>query len=145
MLNNERFLVPEAAFHPSDVGLDQGGLAQAAMEAVAELHPALRPLVVANVICVGGLAACPGLEPRLHAELRACMPAAMEVCMMAIRIGTIQSESTHFPVMHVHTGPVLQPCTCIAYSDHLYSVHLQALCSADLKTSAKHPNVQHCG
>ena len=28
MLNNERFLVPELAFSPSDIGLKQGGIAQ---------------------------------------------------------------------------------------------------------------------
>ena len=29
-LNNERFLVPELAFSPSDIGLKQGGIAQQA-------------------------------------------------------------------------------------------------------------------
>jgi len=77
-LGNERFMVPEVAFRPSDLGVAQGGLAQAAAEAAAAAHPDLRPLLLRNVVAVGGLARCPGFAARLAAELRALVPDELE-------------------------------------------------------------------
>lgn len=73
-LNSERFMVPEALFHPPGIGLEQAGVAEAAAEAVAAVHPHLRPLLCANVLLVGGTAACPGFADRLRAELRPLLP-----------------------------------------------------------------------
>ena len=78
VLGNERFMVPELAFRPSDIGVAQGGIAQAAAEAAAAVHPDLRPLLLANVVAVGGLARCPGFAARLQAELRPLVPDELE-------------------------------------------------------------------
>jgi len=77
-LGNERFMVPEVAFRPSDLGVAQGGIAQAAAAAAAAAHPDLRPLLLRNVVAVGGLARCPGFAARLAAELRALVPDELE-------------------------------------------------------------------
>lgn len=53
-LNNERFMVPEALFRPSDIGLQQAGVAEVVQQAVAALHPALQPLMYSNVLLTGG-------------------------------------------------------------------------------------------
>jgi actin-related protein 6 len=77
-LNNERFMVPEAVFTPPDLGLRQGGLAQAVTDAILASPPALHPLLFSNVLCTGGLAACAGFRERLTADLRALAPDDME-------------------------------------------------------------------
>ena len=79
MLNNERFMVPEVLFQPSDIGLQQGGLAQTIVEAVEATHPDLHPLLYSNVVCTGGCATCPGFQQRLYSALRALVPDDYEV------------------------------------------------------------------
>ncbi|MEW5319043.1 MAG: hypothetical protein WDW38_010219 [Sanguina aurantia] len=73
-LNNERFMVPEVLFNPSDIGLYQAGLAEAVALAVRAVHPAMQPLVTENVLLTGGLACCPGLLERFKTELRPQLP-----------------------------------------------------------------------
>ena len=74
-------MVPEALFHPSDAGLDQGGLAEAVAAAAAAAPPRLRPLLLSNILLAGGGAACPGLEARLAADVRPLLPDDIEVCV----------------------------------------------------------------
>lgn len=78
-LGNERFMVPELIFHPSDVGMNQAGLAQTLLQAADALHPDLRPLLLSNIVCTGGTAKCPGFPERLAAEVRALVPAHYQV------------------------------------------------------------------
>lgn len=73
-VNNERFMVPEALFHPADIGMDEAGLAEAVAAAVAACHPHLHGLLWSNVVVAGGTAACPGFRDRLEAELRPLVP-----------------------------------------------------------------------
>lgn len=83
-LNNERFMVPEVLFQPSDIGLQQGGLAQTIAEAVEATHLDLHPLLYSNIVCTGGCATCPGFQQRLYSELRALVPDEYEVCSCII-------------------------------------------------------------
>lgn len=78
-LNNERFMVPEVLFQPSDIGLQQGGIPQAIMEAIEAVPPDLQPLLYSNVVCTGGCATCPGFQRRLYNELRPLVPDDYEV------------------------------------------------------------------
>ncbi len=78
-LNNERFMVPEVLFQPTDIGLQQAGLPQAIAEAVEATPPDLHPLLYSNVLCTGGCATCPGFQDRLYNELRALVPDDFEV------------------------------------------------------------------
>ncbi|KAJ2785288.1 Actin- protein 6 [Coemansia javaensis] len=78
-LGNERFAVPEALFHPSDVGLAQGGVHHAVAQAIAACDEALRPVLCANVVLVGGSAALPGLRERLEREVQALVPHRVRV------------------------------------------------------------------
>mmetsp|Transcript_11212 Transcript_11212/g.30563 ORF Transcript_11212/g.30563 Transcript_11212/m.30563 type:complete len:204 (+) Transcript_11212:1122-1733(+) len=73
-LNNERFMVPEVLFHPSDIGLMQAGVAEAVVQAVQSVHASLHPLLYNNVILTGGMAGCPGFCERFNAELRPLVP-----------------------------------------------------------------------
>lgn len=79
LLNNERFMVPEVLFQPSDIGLQQAGLAQTIVDAVEAAHPDLHPLLYSNVLCTGGSARCPGFAERLYKDLRPLVPDDIEV------------------------------------------------------------------
>ncbi len=46
-------MVPEALFHPSDVGLNQAGVAQTIVQAVEATHPHLHALLYANILLTG--------------------------------------------------------------------------------------------
>lgn len=78
-LNNERFLVPELLFSPSNVGLHQAGLAEAVLLSANKCHPDLRPLLLSNVLCCGGMFKCPGFMSRMSADVRAIVPSRYEV------------------------------------------------------------------
>jgi actin-related protein 6 len=73
-LTNERFLTPEVLFSPPDIGLNQRGLPQTALDAVSACPPFLQRPLLANVVLSGGLAALPGLEMRFARELRSLTP-----------------------------------------------------------------------
>ena len=74
VVNNERFMVPELLFSPSDIGMEEAGLAEACVQAVGETHPNIHGLLYSNVLVIGGMAKCPGLQSRLYSELRPLVP-----------------------------------------------------------------------
>ena len=47
------WLQTQVVFHPSDIGVEQAGVAEAVVQAVQAVHPALRPLLFTNVILTG--------------------------------------------------------------------------------------------
>ena len=59
-------------FHPSDVGLQQAGVAEATAQAVEAVKrdARLKGLFYANVVLCGGCAALPGFKERFEHELR---------------------------------------------------------------------------
>uniref|UniRef100_A0A7S0UQK4 Uncharacterized protein n=1 Tax=Polytomella parva TaxID=51329 RepID=A0A7S0UQK4_9CHLO len=80
-LGSERFMVPEFLFRPSDMGMQQQGLAEGVMESVLACHAAIQPLLLSNVIVTGGVAKCPGFGSRLIRELRSLAPADYPVAL----------------------------------------------------------------
>ena len=52
-LCNERFMVPEALMQPTDIGVPQAGLPEAAAAAVAACSADVRALLWSNVVLVG--------------------------------------------------------------------------------------------
>ena len=79
-LESERFAVPEILFSPRDIGLQQAGVADLAVDAILsgcppELHQALS----SNVVICGGGAKLPGLEARLYSDLRTHIPGHLTV------------------------------------------------------------------
>jgi actin-related protein 6 len=73
-LGNERFAVPELFFHPTDIGIQEVGLAEAIMQSVNALPEALKVGMFANVVVVGGNSLIPGFVERLESDLRALVP-----------------------------------------------------------------------
>ncbi|KAL9097599.1 MAG: hypothetical protein Q9165_000496 [Trypethelium subeluteriae] len=74
-LGNERFVVPELLFTPSDIGMKQAGLPQMVIQSLEALPESLRPGMMANMVVVGGNAKIPGFMERLESELRSMIPA----------------------------------------------------------------------
>ncbi|KAF2236096.1 Actin/actin-like protein [Viridothelium virens] len=74
-LGNERFVVPELLFTPSDIGMKQAGLPEMVMQSLEALPETLRPGMMANMVVVGGNAKIPGFMERLESELRSMIPA----------------------------------------------------------------------
>jgi len=81
-LGNERFVVPELLFSPSDIGMSQAGLPEMVVQSLSSVPSGLWPVLLANVIVVGGNAKMPGFVERLQNELRALTPAD---CILRVR------------------------------------------------------------
>ena len=64
-LGTERFAVPELLFNPKDVGINQPGLPQTVMRSLSKVPTGLWPVMLANILVVGGNAKIEGLMGRL--------------------------------------------------------------------------------
>lgn len=73
-LNNERFSIPELLFHPSDVGIQQMGIAEAIIDACKACPEKTMGHLLPNIVVAGGCAAFPGMAKRLQNEVRALAP-----------------------------------------------------------------------
>ncbi|TDL17756.1 Actin/actin-like protein [Rickenella mellea] len=73
-MNNERFAVPELLFRPSEIGLDQGGIADTIARSIACLPEDLQGMFWANIGLVGGNVKFAGFRERLMSELRSLAP-----------------------------------------------------------------------
>lgn len=64
-LGNERFVVPELLFNPTDVGMKQAGLPETVLQSLSGVPPGVWPAMLANIIVVGGTAKLEGFMERL--------------------------------------------------------------------------------
>lgn len=104
LVNSERFMVPEALFNPSDIGIEQAGVCETAALAVRACHPVLRPLLTRNVLLMGGTAQCPGFGARVGRDLRPFIDADSDLAvnefaepqLAAWRGGSLLGSSGHY-------------------------------------------------
>uniref|UniRef100_A0A336LZW8 Actin-related protein 6 n=1 Tax=Culicoides sonorensis TaxID=179676 RepID=A0A336LZW8_CULSO len=73
-INNERFAIPEILFHPSDIGVNQMGIAEAAVHSINLCPEEIRPHLFANIVLCGGTSLFFGMRNRLTMEIRALTP-----------------------------------------------------------------------
>lgn len=73
-LRNERFVVPELLFNPSDIGIREPGLADVVMQSLSTLPVGLWPGMLANIVVVGGNAKFENFVQRLQMELLQRVP-----------------------------------------------------------------------
>jgi len=78
-MNNERIAVPEILFHPSDVGVQEMGLAEAIHLAVSLCAEDSQPHLYKNVVLTGGCSHFPGIRQRVEEELRRLVPDEFDV------------------------------------------------------------------
>ena len=74
VLANERFVVPELLFNPADVGLKQAGIVEGVIQSLELVPERLRPILLSNIVLVGGNAAIPGFKERFEIELGPLAP-----------------------------------------------------------------------
>ncbi|KAK3686850.1 Actin-related protein 5 [Vermiconidia calcicola] len=82
-LNVERIRAPEVVFQPSIAGVDQAGIVEIAEDIVMQRlsgHDA-RDAILKDVFLTGGYALFQGFEERLQRELRAVLPADVQMCV----------------------------------------------------------------
>ncbi|KAK3375912.1 actin family [Lasiosphaeria ovina] len=75
-LRNERFVVPEILFNPSDIGMRQPGLADIIMQSLSVLPIGIWPGLLANIVVVGGNSLIPNFIQRLQTEILKRVPDA---------------------------------------------------------------------
>jgi len=83
-MNNERFMVPEILFHPSDIGISQMGIPEAVVESVSSCEEGAQPWLYRNIVLTGGCAMFPGFRDRLEREVRKLAPGDMEVVVREV-------------------------------------------------------------
>lgn len=78
-LGNERFVVPELLFNPSDIGMRESGIPETVMQALQAVPMVFWQPLLANVLVVGGNSLIKGFVERVEAELAMLAPAEMVV------------------------------------------------------------------
>ncbi|PIC44147.1 hypothetical protein B9Z55_004615 [Caenorhabditis nigoni] len=79
VLGVERFATPEILFNPSDIDIDQCGVAEAVVESIFHCAEELRPSLAGNIIVVGGSTCFPGFRERLQKEVTSMLPAEYRI------------------------------------------------------------------
>lgn len=81
----ELIRVPEILFYPSDIGIDQAGIASVIVQSI-DLCPAdIQPLLYQQILLVGGNSKFPNFKDRLLAELRPIVPTHYPIHFCSIR------------------------------------------------------------
>lgn len=78
-LNNERFVVPEILFHPSDIGIKSMGIAEAVVKSIYSCPKEHQENLAKNIVLTGGNCKLPGFRDRMYAEIRSQLPYLWEV------------------------------------------------------------------
>ncbi|CAH2002584.1 unnamed protein product [Acanthoscelides obtectus] len=78
-LNNERFIVPEILFHPSDIGMKSMGIAEAVVKSILCCPKKYQQGLAKNVVVTGGNCNFKGFKERILAEVRSMLPHLWEV------------------------------------------------------------------
>ena len=64
-LGSQRIKVPELLFNPGDIGMKEGGIPEVVMQSLEAMPTSLWPVMLANIVVVGGNAKFPGFVERL--------------------------------------------------------------------------------
>uniref|UniRef100_A0A2L2YCC9 Actin-related protein 6 n=2 Tax=Parasteatoda tepidariorum TaxID=114398 RepID=A0A2L2YCC9_PARTP len=69
-MNNERFMVPEVLFNPSDVNIDEMGISEAIIHCIEATPEDVQPHLYKNILVTGGNASFPGFKERVYNDVR---------------------------------------------------------------------------
>ena len=83
VLGVERIATPEILFHPSDIGVEQMGMAEAITHSISLTPKELHPHLYANIVLTGGCALFCGFKGRVEEEVRKLCPSVYPVCVSA--------------------------------------------------------------
>ncbi|KAH8746312.1 Actin, gamma [Hyaloscypha sp. PMI_1271] len=82
-IGNERFRAPEAAFQPSVLGMESGGLHVTTFNSIMKCDVDLRRDLYGNIVLAGGNTMYPGISDRMQKEITALAPNSMRVKIIA--------------------------------------------------------------
>ena len=74
ILSNERISIPEILFSPSNVGIDQMGIAEAIVHSISSTPSEMHPHLYSNIILTGGNCMFRGFKSRIEADVRKMSP-----------------------------------------------------------------------
>lgn len=74
ILSNERISIPELLFNPSNVGINQMGLAEAIVHSVSSTPSEMHAHLYSNIVLTGGNCLFPGFKPRVENDVRKLSP-----------------------------------------------------------------------
>lgn len=66
VMNNERIIVPELLFTPSDIGINQAGIGEAVFQSVESCVQEMHALLYSNILVIGGNTLFPNYVKRLY-------------------------------------------------------------------------------
>ncbi|GFR07838.1 actin-related protein 6 [Trichonephila clavata] len=78
-MNNERFMVPEILFHPSDVNIREMGISEAIVHVIESCPEEIQPHLYKNIVLTGGNACFPGFKDRVYNDVRCEAPSLCDV------------------------------------------------------------------
>ena len=73
-LKDELFAIPETFFHPEIANILKPGIIETILECLSMLPEAVQPLMVSNMVCIGGNFNLPNFSQRLVSELQRQLP-----------------------------------------------------------------------
>jgi len=79
VMNNERIIVPELLFTPSDIGINQAGIGEAVFQSVESCVQEMHALLYSNILVIGGNTLFPNYVKRLFKEVRRLSPSCYNV------------------------------------------------------------------
>lgn len=74
ILSNERISIPELLFTPSNVGINQMGIAEAIVHSISLTPSEMHPHLYSNIILTGGNCLFGGFKSRVQADVRKLTP-----------------------------------------------------------------------
>ncbi|XP_031574279.1 actin-related protein 6-like [Actinia tenebrosa] len=80
-MNNERFSVPEILFHPSDIGIQEMGIAEAVIHSMSAIPLDMQPHFYMNILLTGGCSLFPGFKERVFQDVRSLAPCDFDVAV----------------------------------------------------------------
>jgi len=78
-LSVERFAIPEVLFRPSDIGIEQLGIAETIVQSIEACESMYRPALYQNIVLTGGSAKIPNIKARLEQDLRGLAPSNVNI------------------------------------------------------------------
>ena len=130
-LANERFSVPEILFHPSDVGIDQMGIAECIVQSISKTPPEMHPHLYSNIVLTGGSTCFPGFYKRVLSEVRKLAPDVFDVQVYSDGVNSAWYGG------RLATNPHKRPKHFVAVSLAEYKEHGHSICHrqfTDLQT-----------
>jgi actin-related protein len=82
-IGNERFRAAESLFQPSFLGMEIGGIHEAAFNSIMKCDIDIRKDLYANNVLSGGTTMYPGIADRMQKEITALAPSTMKIKIIA--------------------------------------------------------------